>query len=50
MAAQQDLLSQELLSNAGLLIRWLESQPQQSQNEYDVVLYDCFHLIRIFTN
>ncbi|XWW97598.1 hypothetical protein V2A60_005582 [Cordyceps javanica] len=33
MAAQQGLLSQELLSNAGQLVRWLEDQPQESQLE-----------------
>lgn len=45
MAAQQDLLSQELLGNAGQLIKWLESQPEKSQNEYGFIPYTWnFHI------
>ncbi|KAF1732187.1 uncharacterized protein CRV24_008381 [Beauveria bassiana] len=40
MATQQDLLDQELLGNAGQLIKWLEGQPQQSQNDLAVVAFE----------
>lgn len=40
MATQQDLLDQELFGNAGQLIKWLESQPQQSQNDLAVVAFE----------
>ncbi|KAJ6780490.1 hypothetical protein PWT90_02966 [Aphanocladium album] len=40
MAAQQDLLDQELLANAGQLIKWLESQPQESQNDLAAAAFE----------
>ncbi|OAQ99528.1 hypothetical protein LLEC1_02531, partial [Akanthomyces lecanii] len=41
MAAQQGLLNQEVLSNAGQLTRWLENQPQEAQNELAVSAFEC---------
>ncbi|EGX94401.1 HEAT repeat protein [Cordyceps militaris CM01] len=40
MAAQQDLLNQELLSNAGQLVRWLENLPDDLQHELAVAAFE----------
>ncbi|KAJ2965827.1 hypothetical protein NQ176_g10433 [Zarea fungicola] len=40
MAAQQDLLNQKLTSNAGQLIKWLENQPKECQNELAVTVFE----------